>query len=265
MAFEVIQLTDRDTVLGLNTARGNPNAFAYSAQLASQPGLSTNVNLINTAGETRNLILTAVREDGTTAGFPVPVTLEAGEQFSERADILFGPVAKGPSPAGGELDFVGSLIVEADGSGVVGDVIFGDDVDFQYAASLPLQTQVFTEALFNQVANLPGFFTGLAFFYPGAAVPALSQASPQGGVPSVEITIRVFRATGELAGVSVQILAAGERLSKLLPELVPESAGQAGGYVLISSTHGIIGQMLYGASEGENIKLFSAVVPTVIQ
>ncbi len=265
VAFEVIQLTDRDTVLGLNTARGNPNTFAYSAQLASQPGLSTNVNLINTAGETRNLILTAVREDGTTEGSPVPVVLGAGEQFSQRADVLFGQMAEGLSTAGVELNFVGSLIVEADGDGVVGDVIFGDDVDFQYAASLPLQTQVFTEALFNQVANLPGFFTGLAFFYPGAAVPALSQTSPQGGVPSAEITVRVFRANGELAGVSVQILAAGERRSKLLPELVPESAGQAGGYVLISSTEGIIGQMLYGALEGGAIKLFSAVVPTVIQ
>ena len=265
VAFEVIQLTDRDTVLGLNTARGNPNSFAYSAQLASQPGLSTNVNLINTAGEVRNLILTAVREDGSNEGSPVPVILEAGEQFSERADVLFGQVAEGLSPAGVEANFVGSLIVEADGDGVVGDVIFGDDVDFQYAASLPLQTQVFTEALFNQVANLPGFFTGLAFFYPGAAVPALSQTSPQGEVPSAEITIRVFRATGELAGVSVQILAAGERISMLLPELVPQSAGQAGGYVLISSSQGIIGQMLYGALEDGSIKLFSAVVPTVIQ
>ena len=265
VAFEVIQLTDRDTVLGLNTARGNPNSFAYSAQLASQPGLSTNVNLINTAGEVRNLILTAVREDGSNEGSPVPVILEAGEQFSERADVLFGQVAEGLSPAGVETNFVGSLIVEADGDGVVGDVIFGDDVDFQYAASLPLQTQVFTEALFNQVANLPGFFTGLAFFYPGAAVPALSQTSPQGEVPSAEITIRVFRATGELAGVSVQILAAGERISMLLPELVPQSAGQAGGYVLISSSQGIIGQMLYGALEDGSIKLFSAVVPTVIQ
>ena len=115
------------------------------------------------------------------------------------------------------------------------------------------------------MANLPGFFTGLAFFYPGVSVPALSQISPQGELPGAEITIQVFRATGELVGVSVQILAAGERISMLLPELVPESADQAGGYVLISSSQGIIGQMLYGASADGAITLFSAVVPTVIQ
>ena len=264
VAFQVVQLTDRDTVLGLNTTRGNPNNFAYSAQLASQAGLTTLLNIINTADEDRNLTLTAVREDATTQGSQ-SFALGPGGQFSGRAGEVFGQSAEALSPAGDNASFVGSLIVEADGDGIVGDVIFGDDVDFQYAASLPLQTQVFTEALFNQVANLPGFFTGLAFFYPGAPVPALSKTSTQGEVPNAEITIQVFQATGELAGVSVQVLAVGERISKVLPELVPESAGQAGGYVLISSSQGIIGQMLYGAVENGAVKLFSAVVPTVIQ
>ena len=264
VAFQVVQLTDRDTVLGLNTARGNPNNFAYSAQLASQPGLTTLLNIINTADEDRNLTLTAVREDATTQGSQ-SFALGPGGQFSGTAGEVFGQSAAALSPAGDNVSFVGSLIVEANGDGIVGDVIFGDDVDFQYAASLPLQTQVFTEALFNQVANLPGFFTGLAFFYPGVAVPALSKTSTQGTVPNAEITIQVFQATGELTGVSVQVLAAGERISKVVPEFVPESAGQAGGYVLISSSQGIIAQMLYGAVENGAVKLFSAVVPTVIQ
>ncbi len=34
------------------------------------------------------------------------------------------------------------------------------------------------------MANIEGFFTGLAFFYPGD-----SQAGPQGEVPDAEITI----------------------------------------------------------------------------
>ena len=172
--------------------------------------------------------MTAVREDASQ-GSPFLLALGPGGQFSERADVILGQAGASLSPAGGGSSFVGSLIVEADGDGIVGDVIFGDDVDFQYGASLPLQTQVFTEAPFNQVANLSGFFTGLAFFYPGVAVPALSKTSTQGTVPNAEITIQVFQATGELTGVSVQVLAAGERISKVVPELVPESAGQAGG------------------------------------
>ena len=114
--------------------------------------------------------------------------------------------------------FVGSLIVEADGDGVVGDVIFGDSADFAYAASLPLQTQAFTEALFNQVANVSGFFTGLAFFYPGSA----EGGSPQGPQPDTEITIQVFLPGGEMVGESLVTLGVGERTSQLVEQLVGE-------------------------------------------
>ena len=81
-----------ETVLGLNTARGNPNTFAYSAQLASQPGLSTNVNLINTADEARNLMLTAVRgRRHQHRVLPFAIVLGAGGQLSgTAADVLFG-------------------------------------------------------------------------------------------------------------------------------------------------------------------------------
>ncbi len=154
---------------------------------------------------------------------------------------------------------MGSLIVEADGDGVVGDVIFGDSVDFAYAASLPLQTRAFTEALFNQVANVFGFFTGLAFFYPGP-----TEGSSAQGHLDAEITIQVFLASGEMVGESVLTLAVGERTSQLVEQLVGEIE-LAGGYVRIFSTQEIIGQMLFGVIGPGGIQLFSAVPPTVIR
>ena len=155
---------------------------------------------------------------------------------------------------------MGSLIVEADGDGVVGDVIFGDSADFAYAASLPLQTQAFTEALFNQVANVSGFFTGLAFFYPGSE----EGGSPQGPQPDTEITIQVFLPGGEMVGESLVTLGVGERTSQLVEQLVGEIE-LAGGYVRILSTREIIGQMLFGVLDPGGIQLFSAVPPTVVQ
>ena len=254
MGFEVIQLTDQSTVLGLNAAIGNSTNRAYSAQLASQPGLFTSVNVVNLAEEPRNVTLRAVQEDGTAQREPVAMILVPGEQFTEDAGVLFGPASAGPYPAQGE-SFEGSLIVEADGDGVVGDVIFGDSTDFAYAASLPLQTEPFTEALFNQVANVSGFFTGLAFFYPGPT----AGSSPQGS-PDAEITIQVFLPGGEMAGESSLTLAAGERISQLV-----EEAELAGGYVRIFSTRAIIGQMLFGVIGPGGIQLFSAVPPTVVR
>ncbi len=259
VAFEVVQLQNQSTVLGLNAATGNPGVTAYSAQLASQPGLFTSVNLINLASAARNVTLQAIGEDGSSLSDPVNRLVQPGASFTEDAGVLFGGgmAARGPS---GEVNLVGSLVVEADGDGVVGDVIFGDATNFQYAASLPLQTRTFEEALFNQVANIAGFFTGLAFFYPGDP-----EGTPQGAVPDVEITIQVFLPSGELVGESVQTLAVGERLSKLVAELVEDAVNLGGGYVRIFSTHPIIGQMLFGVVGPQGIQLFSAVPPTVIR
>ena len=256
VAFEVIQLTNQSTVLGLNAATGNPTNRAYSAQLASQPGLFTSVNVLNLADGPRNVTLRAVQKDGSDQGNPVAMVLAPREQFTEDAGVLFGAGA-GPHPAQGG-SFVGSLVVEADGDGVVGDVIFGDSVDFAFAASLPLQSETFTEALFNQVANVSGFFTGLAFFYPEQ-----QGASPQGPQPDAEITIQVFLPGGEMAGESTVMLAPGERISQLVEQLVGEIE-LAGGYVRVFSTEAIIGQMLFGVIGAGGIQLFSAVPPTVV-
>ena len=259
VAFEVIQLTDQSTVLGLNAATGNSTNGAYSAQLASQPGLFTSVNVINLADAPRNVTLRAVKEDGSDQGNPVAMVLRPGEQFTEDAGLLFGTAAAGAQPAQGG-SFVGSLVVEADGGGVVGDVIFGDSADFAFAASLPLQTETFTESLFNQVANVSGFFTGLAFFYPDQS----QGASPQGPRPDAEITIQVFLPGGEMAGEGTVVLAPGERTSQLVEQLVGEIE-LAGGYVRIFSTEAVVGQMLFGVLGPGGIQLFSAVPPTVVR
>ena len=182
VAFEVIQLTDQDTVIGLNAATGNPFSRAYSAQLASEPGVFTSVNLSNRATAERNVKLRAVNEDGSDRGDPVLFTLAPGEQFTEDAGVLFGGGSTPPTLSQG-APFRGSLIVEADGDGIVGDVLFGDPDKFAYAASVPLQTETFKEALFNQVANVSGIFTGLAFFYPGPDAEASPQQGPQGPHP----------------------------------------------------------------------------------
>jgi len=50
------------------------------------------------------------------------------EQWSEDARSLFDVQAE---------SVIGSLRVESDGNGVIGDVIFGDPVNFGFAASLP--------------------------------------------------------------------------------------------------------------------------------
>ena len=261
VAFELIQLTTQSTVLGLNASSRTSSTRSFSAQLATQPGIFTSLNLINTADDARGVTIVAVREDGTSVGTPLQVEMGEGEQFvADAAQILAGsqPATTGGRPQ--QEVFVGSLAVEADGDGVIGDVIFGDADNFAFAASLPLQTEALTEAIFSQFASAGGLFTGLAFYYPGSP-----GTSGQGTVPDTDLTVEVILANGESVGMSTRTLSPGERISELVSSLVPEAVGQSGGYIRVTSTRPLIAQVIFGALDGARVKLFSAVPPKVIK
>ena len=240
--FEIIELPDSSTVLGLNAALENSSSQIFSAQLAIQEGLFTNLNLVNTTSETRSVTLTAVDSDGGNLGDPVQMNLEAGAQFAQDAGAVFVDPGQ---------DFTGALRVDFDSPGVVGDVIFGDSANLNFAASGPLQTAAFQEAIFSHLVNAPGFFTGVALFNPGSA--------------AAEFTLEVVSSAGESVGQVTEFLSAGQRVSRLVDQFVTDSAGQVGGFVTIVSDQPLVGQMLFGVSGAEGVTLFSAVPPTVVQ
>ena len=240
--FEIIELPDSSTVLGLNAALENSSSQIFSAQLAIQEGLFTNLNLVNTTSETRSVTLTAVDSDGSNLGDPVQMSLEAGAQFAQDAGAVFVDPGQ---------DFTGSLRVDSDSPGVVGDVIFGDSANLNFAASGPLQTAAFQEAIFPHLVNAPGFFTGVALFNPGSA--------------DAEFTLEVVSSAGESVGQVTEFLSAGQRVSRLVDQFVTDSAGQVGGFVTIVSDQPLVGQMLFGVSGAHGVTLFSAVPPTVVQ
>ena len=141
---------------------------------------------------------------------------------------------------------VGFLGVQADGPGVIGDVIFGDPAGFRYAASMPLQTTTFTKAVFSQVASSEalGFWTGLALYNPGSW--------------RSTVTIRGYKSDGALQGEHTRGLDPGERFSQNVHELVSASRDQLGGYIVITATLPVIAQQLFGLS---SLNLMSAVPP----
>ena len=170
--------------------------------------------------------------------------------FSQDMTEIFGfdnAAFDGTAPQGSDV-IQASLRVQASGEGVIGDIIFGDPLGVTNAAALPLQTQTFTEAVFNQVANGLGLFTGLAFYNP----------EPE----SAQILIQVFSPEGDLVGEETLELPAGQRLARLVPQLVPDSDGQIGGYIRVSSDRPLIAQQLFGTL---TLSLLSAVPPTIIR
>jgi hypothetical protein len=226
VGFSLVRLAQGRTTLGLGAVVAEESGtMLYSAQLAAVGGLLyTNLRLVNLSGESRTLRLVGVDHNGSPLGVPAEVILSPGDAVQQDVVPLL------------QLDSVGvvlgSLRVEADGPGVVGDVVFGDP-RLDYAAALPLQTRLASRALFSHVANIPGvFYTGLAIHNPGNRAAA--------------IRIDVHRSDGVRAGSEIIELLPGHRLSQTLTELVPASAGVIGGYVRIESDEPLVLQQLFG-------------------
>jgi len=240
--FEAIRAGSSNTVIGLNAALGSWPASSYSAQLASGDGVFfTSIKLINTSEFSRTVILKAVPEGTEESIQAGPFNLGPGQSIELDAADLF--------QSGGSTELlVGSLVLQAGGLGVIGDVIFGDPKDLRLAAALPLQSRLFQEAVFGHVANSQGFFTGLAFFNPGLV--------------TVQVSVELYASDGTLVGELSEplVLSPGDRTSKTLVELIPQSAGQAGGYIVVRSTGPVVGQELFGTSDSG---LLSAVPPTI--
>ncbi|UCF37382.1 MAG: hypothetical protein JSU96_00470, partial [Acidobacteriota bacterium] len=239
-----VEIRSGSTSVGIPGRSPEGSYLLYSAQLASTEGLFTSLKLINLGSSEASAILTAIGESGQPLSAPVVVQVPSGATIEKDARDLFSE-----TDIGGTL--VGSLIIQVDSRFVLGDVPFGESERLRFAASLPLQSEPFDDGVFNQVANLSNFFTGLAIF----------------NLQSVETSVRieVFSANGTRVGATEFTLGAGQRISRLVSEFVPASAGQAGGYVRLWAEQPVIAQLLFAQTDKSGIVLFSAVPPTALR
>ncbi len=210
----------------------------YSAQLAhGGNAYYTRFNIVNPTTLTTNLTVRAVNEGGGSLASPVSITLGPGQQYLRDAGQMFG--------LGSASLVVGSIIVDSTIAGVVGDVSFGDPTGTaEFRTSLPLDSNPSNFAAFAQVANGAGYFTGFAAFNPNAT--------------SAGVDLKIYKADGTLTGTSRFSLPAGGRLSKLLPELVPLSGGQVGGYFTLTADQTITSFAVFGTT---TLSALSAVPP----
>ncbi len=239
VGFQLVQFEEAETLVGLNALTPTTKGKLFSAQLASGPGVFTSLKLISTSNENRRITMRAVADDGKDLAEPTTFVLLAGRahfierDLSEIYDFPDGLV-------------VGSLRIEADGSGLLGDVLFGDSTSLSYATALPLQTRPFTEAVFSQMADTASLFTGLGLYNPGSG--------------TAKVTIEVYSALGILTGTGNIELGPGTRTAEMVSELVPAAAGQEGGYIVVQSTQPLVTQQLFGAFDQS---FLSAVPPMV--
>ena len=260
VGFALIEV--QDTLLGFNASFGNEGNVLYSAQMASG-GVAgnkvfTSLKVVNTSDDPRVVTMAAYLDDGSLLQTVFPFVLFPGNALQISVGKLFGT----GSPITSSL-ITGSIRIDTDGPGVIGDVIFGDPGDpdtgipneVDFAAGLPLQTTLFKKAIFSQVANgrtnpqdaSTDTFTGIALYNPNPS--------------SAQITVRVFDRKGTLVGETSLSLSENERISQLIEVLIPETADLIGGHIVVESTRSLVGQAFFG---NNSLQYLSAIPPHIV-
>ena len=228
-----------NAIFGLNAQTADDaGPVLYSPQLAiGDLGLhfDTRLNILNVGGAGTTATVALLGEDGSPLGPSKPVSIEAGGHFSADASSLFA-LAHGQ----------GYIRISAAGGKLLGNVVFGDgdpaSSRLGFAAALPLSGSGSRSFLFAHIAQGAGYYTGVAFLAPNGA----------------KLTIDAYDAGGIMIGSAAHDLAPGQRLVSLLQGLIPDTAGQVGGYVKVVSDQPVIGFELFGTADGQ---LLSAVPP----
>ena len=176
VGFQLVEFSDGSSLIGLNPWEGNSLESLYSARVARTPGLTTSLNLINVGTASRQVTLTVLSADGSVVGGSVTVDLAPGSQLERDLFDLTG-----------EEVVTGSLTVQADGPGIIGDVLIKESETSEFATAAPLQTQKARKTVFCQIANALGLFSGVALFNPGNNI--------------AQVTLEAFTTAGESAAV----------------------------------------------------------------
>ena len=237
--FELVR--QADTVMGLNAQPPeNAASMLHAAQLAAGTlgvNYSTRLNIVNVGDSPAPVTLTVFDNDGQMVRPETIRTIARGGNLSFDAQAFFGF-------SGSTQGYV--RIASSSGAKLLGNVVFGDRDPTRdrlgFGASLPLSSGGSTGFLFSQVAQAPGFYTGIALL------------ALEGG----DVTVDVFREDGTRSGTRSFTMAAGSRSVSVLDDLIPTTRSQAGGYVRITSAKPVIGFELFGSSDG---RFLSAVPP----
>ena len=112
----------------------------------------------------------------------------------------------------------------------------------KFGAALPLFASGAQNLLFAHLVQGCGYYTGVAFLAPNGA----------------EVTVEAMDSDGVAKGSASFELMPGQRLATMLDELIPETKGQVGGYVKVTSDQPLFAFEMFGSQDGQ---LLSAVPP----
>jgi hypothetical protein len=227
------------------------NTF-YTPQFATGGQYSTELTIVNTdLTYSADVTMTLLDGSGTPlaiAGNPLSITIGPEEQqVSTLADLF---PALGSSLITGSIKFVvrnsfrGPFLTTP---AIAGSIRFSNS-DGTASAALPLSVAPAKGFVYSHVAQSAGYFTGVAAINPNST--------------SASVTLEVYGKDGTLVGSYPFTLAPSARISRLVYEMVPDSVGQGGGYIKVTSNVPLTSFALFGTND---LRSLSTIPPQALQ
>ncbi len=209
-------------------------------------GYSTELNLVNMdSARAAQLTLTAYDNRGVDiGGGPVNIFIAPGNQYTQMVDRTFpalsGSFTNGYIRIDTATSYQGPF---ATFTPIVGSVRF-TSAGGHGSTALSIFLPASSDFVYSHVAQNSGYFTGVALVNPNST--------------AISVNLEVLAADGTSVGATSLQLQPGQKVAKLVYELVPASAGQSGGYVHVQSTLPITSYSLFGTDDGNQL---SAIPP----
>ncbi len=231
--FELVKTASGD-LLGLN-ARNNSEQLSELnfPQMAVLGPWKTEVGVLNYSPGQTVVTITAFKADGTpyaspdVRNNPVNRTLDAGASLREDVETMFGFT--------GTRALDGWIKVQSPAAALNGYVTYGI-LSIGSLAAVAGSGQGRTRAIFSHIATAQNYFTGVAVLDAGSSV--------------ASVRVLAIRPDGQVLGSLDTVLQPRQRISKLIDELIPQAAGQAGGLIWVKSDVPVNLTSLFGTSSG---------------
>ncbi|MDA2939088.1 hypothetical protein MYX75_12610, partial [Acidobacteria bacterium AH-259-A15] len=200
-------------------------------QLAVLGPWKTELGMVNYSSQPVIVTISVYKPDGSlydptdVQNNPVTRSLGGGQSLNEDVAQMFG--------FSGAQTLDGWLQVEATSESINGFISYGLPSSGSIA-SVTSSGQGQKRGIFSHIATVGGFFTGVAILNSGQL--------------ATNVRILAIQPSGEILGSFNTVLQPGERLSKLINELIPEAAGQGGGLIWVKSALPVHLTSLFGSA-----------------
>ncbi len=220
-------------IIGLNAPLQDQGlGELYFPQMAVRGPWKTELGLVNHGEQAALVTVYAYQPDGTLYGAPHvtlsnPAVIAVAAEEGTLRDVseLFG--------FSGDETLLGWLKVESTTARMAGFVSYGV-VGTGSWASVAAQVQPLSQGIFSHIATTLGYFTGVAVLNPSTL--------------ATRVRISAYTGDGELLGRHSQVLQPGQRDSRLITELVKDTADKGAGFIQVDSERPIFMTSLFGTS-----------------